>query len=95
MWIPVSEQRLARDVAGFLALLELLELLRLRLAALQAGPDPGHEGDVPAVGQPLEGLDAGCKAACTPRLATIGCDQVELRRLILAALLLPPGYKGD
>ena len=84
--VPEAVLRLAGDVAALLALLEFLQPLRLRLGALQLGPDPGDEGDALAVGEPLEGLDAGREVADAPRLAAVGRDQVELRRVVLRAL---------
>ena len=84
--VPVAVLRLAGDVAAFLALLEFLPALGLRLGALQLGPDPGDEGDALAVGEPLEGLDAGREVADAARLAAVRRDQVELRGLVLLAL---------
>ena len=93
--VPEAVLRLAGDVAAFLALLECLQPLRLRLGAAQLRPDPGDEGDAPAVGKPAEGLDAGGDARRAPRLAAVGRDQVELRLFVLPAFLFAPGGEGD
>ena len=93
--VPEAVLRLAGGVAGFLALLEFLVALGLRLGALQLGPDPGDEGEAPAVGEPAEGVDAGGDVADARRLAAVGRDHVELRLFVLAALLLALGDEGD
>ena len=93
--VPKAVLGLAGGVAGFLAVLEFLEAFGLRLAALGVGPDPGDEGDALAVGEPLEGFDAGREVAAAARLAAIGRNHIELRRFVLLALLLAFGNEGD
>src|SRR5439155_6931253 len=88
--VPVTVLRLARHVGGLFAVLEFLEALGLRLRALEIRPDPGDECDPLAVGKPLEGLDAGREFDNPARFAAVGRDDVELRRLVLAAFLLAP-----
>ena len=88
--VPEPVLRLAGDVGAFLAVLEFLVSFGLRLRAARVGPDPGDEGDALAVGEPLEGVDAGREVADPPRFAAVGRDDVELRRLVLAAFLLAP-----
>ena len=67
----------------------------LRRRTLQVRPDPGREHDAPAVGQPLEGLDAGPEGADALGFPAVGRDQVELRRLVPLALPAAAGDEGD
>jgi hypothetical protein len=76
-------------------LASVLPAPRLRGGATLVGPDPGRADQAAAVGQPAEGFDAGRKIRCAHRLAAVGGDQVELRRLVLLALLLALADEGD
>ena len=93
--VPVAVLRFRGDVAAFLALLPFLPALGLGLGALQLGPDPGDEGDATAVGEPLERLDPRREIGDAARLAAVGRDQVELRRVVLLSFLLALGEEGD
>ena len=93
--VPVAVDAFAGGDAGFLARLEVLHRLGLGLGAFQIGPDPRHEHDAPAVGAPAEGLDAGGHVADALRLAAVDRDDVELRRFVLATLLLALGDEAD
>jgi len=93
--VPVPVLRFAGDVAGLLARLEFPLLLRLRLGAFQFGPDPADEDQALAVGQPAQAAHAGGHLSGAPRFAAIGGDEVELRALVLDALLFTLGGEGD
>ncbi|MEO7853103.1 MAG: hypothetical protein ABIR94_12745 [Rubrivivax sp.] len=93
--VPAADHRLARGIARFLALAEGLVPTGLCLGAFEFGPHPRDEGDAPAVGKPGEFADTGCHRADAPRFAAIGCDQVQLRFVVLFALLLSLGDEGD
>jgi hypothetical protein len=93
--VPVAVLRFAGGVAGFLALGVRLVAIGLRLAALGIGPDPAQEHQALAVGHPAKALHAGGHGGGAARLAAIGGDEVELRRLVLVALLLALRGEGD
>ena len=93
--VEVAVLALIGGVAAFLARCEFFEAFGLRRRALELGPDPGHEDDAPAVRHPLECLDARCEVAHAARFAAIGIHHVELRRLVLLALLFALGDEGD
>ena len=93
--VPIAVEGFAGGVAGFFAILPGLVLAVLRGSGLQTRPDPGREDDALAVGQPLEGLDAGAELADAHGLAAVGRNEVKLRRVILLAALLALGDECD
>ena len=93
--VPVAVLGLAGDVARLLAVLEGLLRGGLGLGALERRVHPGDEDHAAAIRAPAEGIDAGGHGGGAARLAAVRGDDVELRRLVLAALLLAAGDEGD
>ena len=92
--VPEAVEAFLGDVGRVLAILLGLVALNLRGLALERGIDPGHEGHAPAVREPLEGLDAEGHLRHAARLAAVGRDHVQLRGLVLVALLVAARDEG-
>ena len=78
----------ARSVTCALTLASLLLLPAFRLLRVggEIRPDPGHEGDPLAVGEPFDRRASGGKRREPPRLAAVRRDQVDLRLVVVLAL---------
>ena len=89
--VPETILRALGEMRLDLGFLALLAARCLRLVGLEVGPDPGHECDAPAVGEPAQRHRAGGERRQPHRLAAVRCNEIHLRLVVVFSL----GGKSD
>ena len=93
--IPMAIDRILRGIGRVLALGECFKAGRLVLDAARLGPDPGNQRDAPTIREPPESADSRWHLTGPARFAPIRGNQVELRGVVLFAVVLPSRDERD